>query len=60
MCATLTDASPVFTRPTYSSMRFGGVPAAVTVVGAATSFGIKGSSSNRQSGGRFDPRDIGA
>jgi hypothetical protein len=33
MRATLTEECPEFTRPVYSSMRLGGVPAAWTIVG---------------------------
>ena len=40
MCATLTRVSPVFTRPTYSSISFGLVPAASTRDGDSISSGI--------------------
>jgi hypothetical protein len=40
MRATLTDECPELTRPVYSSMRFGGVPAACTMVGASINFGM--------------------
>ena len=40
MRATLTAASPEFTRPTYSSMRLGRLPAAAITVGASISFGM--------------------
>jgi hypothetical protein len=39
MRATLTLAWPELTRPAYSSILFGLVPAAATIVGAAMSFG---------------------
>jgi hypothetical protein len=38
MCATLTRPSPVLTRPTYSSISFGLVPAASTRDGDPMSF----------------------
>ena len=37
--ATDSLASPVFTRPTYSSIVFGGSPAAVTRLGRSISLG---------------------
>src|SRR5829696_3528940 len=40
MWATLTRSSPVFTRPAYSSMSFGLVPAASTRLGLSISWGI--------------------
>src|SRR5215210_7165573 len=40
MCATLTRSSCVFTRPAYSSMSFGLVPAASTRLGLSISCGI--------------------
>src|ERR1700752_341335 len=40
MCATLTRSSPVLTRPAYSSMSFGLVPAASTRLGLSISSGI--------------------
>src|SRR6185295_17115492 len=40
--ATLTPACPELTRPAYSSIFFGLVPAAATIVGAAMSFGMNG------------------
>ena len=40
MRATLIDACPEFTRPAYSSIRLGGVPAAWTRVGASIDLGI--------------------
>src|SRR5829696_8781333 len=41
MWATLTRSSPVFTRPAYSSMSFGLVPAASTRLGLSISCGIR-------------------
>src|SRR5512147_1214331 len=41
MCATLTRDSPFFTRPTYSSMSLGLLPAAVTRIGAAMCTGMR-------------------
>jgi hypothetical protein len=40
MRATLTEAWPEFTRPAYSSIRLGGVPAACTMAGASISLGM--------------------
>src|SRR5215210_1128239 len=40
MRATLTRSWPVFTRPAYSSMRFGLVPTAATTVGVSITLGI--------------------
>jgi hypothetical protein len=40
MCETLTDGVPEFTRPTYSRMILGFVPAARIVVGFSIRVGI--------------------
>ena len=43
MCATLSRPSPVLARPTYSSISFGGSPAAATWVGSPISSGMPAS-----------------